>query len=667
MEKNKDSDGYWSKSNLIQAGGVLTGLIVFFSIIQVLSPNLSGNDSYFHIKYAWLIWHEGVIWDFPWLQGTLFKNVWVDHQFLYHLLLIPFTWIGDLYLAAKIAGIFWASGAIFTVYELIRRMDKPGSTWSRFAWIWPIVIAASSTTLLYRLNMTRLQAVSLIFMMAAIMLIEKKKYRLLLLLGFFYAWLYHGSVILIPLAFLYCLSSLVIEKRWVWKPIVWTMGGLCLGFIVNPYFPQSLVFLYKHIPQLFGGGTAVPLSSEWIDFQSWFLFQTAQGAWLCLFVGVLILGFSERRISQRTLFWFLANTMMLILFFKARRFVEYWPPFAVVFCASALCDNQLQWMPFFRGQESKDREFFPKQMRQAVFAGLVAVLLFSAGFRAVKTAQQIQFEAPPPERFITAASWLKAHTPKHSIVFNEQWDTFPDLFFHDHYNLWVTGLNPNLTYLLDPRLWRLYKNISYGYVPDTARFLKRDFGAQYALTLKNRGELNKLASDPNNGLTLVWEDKIISIYQIRPSDRLVQMEAELYPYQVSKAEGSLVCQAIEQTQCQDYGEPSAHGFLECRTRSRLAKIFWKVEIPKEGNWTIEGRFLKTKDGGTAEVLLNGKSLGVPINLLDGQTEVGKIQNLGIQSLAAGPLDVEIVYTLPSGQREKVFGMDLLRFTRTDNQ
>ncbi|MBI4766471.1 MAG: hypothetical protein HY787_18035 [Deltaproteobacteria bacterium] len=664
MNKKRGASRFSRKSRGFQAGLVFVCLIVFFWVIQLLAPHLSGNDSYFHIKYAWLIWQEGAIWDFPWLQGTLFKTTWVDHQFLYHLLLIPFTWFDDLYLSALGAGIFWAALALFTVYIVIRRLDTPDSAWFRYAWIWALVLAASSNTMLYRLGQTRIQAVSLIFMMVAIILMEKGKNRFLLPLGFFYAWLYHGSVILIPLTLLYSLSGLVVEKKWDWKPVAWAISGLGLGFIINPYFPQDIVFLYKHVIQFAGGESSVPLSAEWLNYPSWTLFQTTQGAWLVLFLGILTLAFSDRPISKRTLFWFLANSMMLILFFKARRFVEYWPPLAVVFFASAVFDHRDQWVSRFSKLTSDNRQGLTSRAYKAVLAGILTALFLSAGVRAYKTVQEIKEDAPP-DRFTAASSWLKSHTSRQTIVFNEQWDNFPDLFFNNHHNLWVTGLNLNFTYLLDPRLYRLYKNITYGNVADTARYLKREFGAQYALTLKEQGGLVRLATDPDNGLQLVWEDKTSAIYKLEPSDRQVQMKAELYPYRIVKAEEPVTCQTLEPGRSYN-NRPSPAGLLECKTAGGFAEIFWQIEIPREGTWKMEGQFPRTPNAATAQVFLNGKQQGPPLDLYGKGKQVGPLQDLGMRHLPAGPLDLAIRYNLPSGGGENIFGLDRLKFSRADH-
>lgn len=646
---------------LAQPIAVFAGLLLYFCLIQSLSDRISGNDSFFNIKYAWLLWHDGAVWNFPWLQGTIFRDAWVDHQFLFHVLLIPFTWIGNLSLAAKLAGAFWASAAVFSVYLVIRQMGEDGSLWRRWAWIWPLAIAASSHTMLYRLSNTRVQAVSAAFIMAAIALQEKGRYRSLLPLGFLFAWLYHGSVILIPVTFFYALSCLLIERRLVWKPVAYASAGLVVGFLINPYFPDSLYFLARHLPDVAGSGTGVPPSAEWVSYASWDLFQTTRGAWLLLLTGILVMTFYRLGLSRRTLFHFLSCCMMLILFLRARRFVEYWPLFVALFSASAIQEASGEIVSLIKRPpkpaDVQDRRLIPL----AFLSGLLVVLVFTSVVNALRTGREIAQNAPV-DRFANASAWLKANTPRHSVVYNSQWDTFPDLFFHNHHNLWVAGLNANFIYFLDPRLWLLYKNASDGYVEDTARYLKQSYRADYALTLKGEGGLTRLADRPENGLEPVWEDRQTAIYRLTPSDRFLQMEAELYP-RSADADNASTCQVVEISECQDFGKPSARAFLQCKSPENRATLAWTVDIPSPGLWLVEGRFPNGISEGKAAVSLNGQRLNGMTVLQKGPLSVGPWKTLGKIMLTKGLIRVEIFYDMAVKDNGPTFGLDVLKFTR----
>ncbi len=642
---------------------VYIGLLVYFCGISFLTDRLSGNDSYFHIKYAWLLWNDGRLWDFPWLQGTIFRDVWIDHWFLYHLLLIPFTWLGNLTIAGQAAAAFWAATALFGAYLLIRSFGIKDGTWRRFAWIWAIVLVASSSTLLYRLSNTRVQSVSLLFLIVAIFLMEKERHRWLLPLGFLYAWLYNGSVILLPVAALYMLTRLIMDRRFVWSSCIYPVIGLVLGLVLNPYFPDNLIFLWNHLQENLLRHTPVPVSNEWNEYSSWVLFDTCRGAWILLFGGMLALSFQGRILSRRSLSFFLINLLFLVMFFRAMRFVEYWPVFAVLFSASALQESRLSLRAFITASFPSVGQEKWKILHLASLSGLIVVLSIAAVISAQKAMNSIQ-ENSPVNRFVEATSWLKANTPKDSVVFNAQWDIFPELFFHDHHNRWVAGLNEAFVYWLEPRLWHLYRGIAAGYLIDTARFVKKDFRADYVLALKQQSwGLTEAAKNPDNGLELAWEDGQTVIYRVHPSERFFQIEGEYLPSPASDNGQILTCRREESSACRNYGNPSAGAFLLCEGRNPEAKLAWTIPVPSAGLWKVEGRFPQGPDMGSAIIRINGQPLGKAFSLESPANNVGPFQTLGEINLGAGSAGLEILFTAPASRKRPFFGLDALRFTR----
>ena len=641
---------------------VYIGLLAYFGGISFLADHFSGNDSYFHIKYAWLLWKDGHLWDFPWLQGTLFRNGWIDHQFLYHLLLIPFTWLGDLIIAAKVAASFWAATALFAAYLLIRSFGGGDTSWRRFAWIWVIVLVAASPTMLFRLSTTRVQSVSLLFLIVAILLMEKERHRLLLPLGFLYAWLYNGSVILLPISVLYMLTLWVMDRRFVWSPCLYAAIGLILGFVLNPYFPDNVIFLWNHFQEYLLHPTPVPVSMEWIDYPSWILFDSCRGAWILMLAGILALSFQGRVLSRRSLTFLFINLLFLVMFFRARRFVEYWPAFAVLFSASAIQESRPSLLALVEVYFPRISRENWKIFRMASLSGLIVALSVAAAISAQRAMDSIR-ESAPVDRFAEAASWLKANTPKDAIVFNAQWDIFPDLFFHDHHNRWIAGLNEAFIYYLEPRLWQLYRGIATGILPDTARYVKQDFRADYVLALKRSKGVTEAAQSPDNGLELAWEDNQTAIYRVRPSDRFFQIEGEFLPPPASNDGQLITCLREASSECWNYGNPSAGAFLLCEGRNPEAKLAWTILVPSAGLWKVESRFPQGQDTGSAIIHINGQPLGKTVSLESPIKNVGPFQTLGEINLGAGTARLEILFTTLPSRKLTSFGLDTLRFTR----
>ena len=96
--------------------------VVVLAGLQFTTPNLIGNDSYFHIRYAKVIREAGVRGfppPFPWLPLTILApDRYADHHMLFHLWLVPFT-LGDLRIGGKLAGLAGAVTFVATFVWLV--------------------------------------------------------------------------------------------------------------------------------------------------------------------------------------------------------------------------------------------------------------------------------------------------------------------------------------------------------------------------------------------------------------------------------------------------------------------------------------------------------------------------------------------------------------------
>src|SRR5688572_26863703 len=126
----------------------LAGALLVLIALHVATPNLVGNDSYFHIKYAEVMREAGVAGfppDFPWLPLTILApDVYADHHMLYHMLLTPFTF-GDLRIGGKAAAVAGAFALVMTFVWVLRRAG--GGPLG----VAVLALGASSADLLFRL------------------------------------------------------------------------------------------------------------------------------------------------------------------------------------------------------------------------------------------------------------------------------------------------------------------------------------------------------------------------------------------------------------------------------------------------------------------------------------------------------------------------------------
>jgi hypothetical protein len=158
------------------------------------------------------------------------------------------------------------------------------------------------------------------------------RYRLLIPLGFAYVWLCNAFSLLLLLSGAFVAAVLVVERRLEWRALAYPALGIVLGVLVNPYFPVNVAFIIDHLAPKIGSPT-IPVGNECYPYETWTLVGNsgvAPAAWV---LGALALGWRERRMDRATLSMFLLSVVFGFLMLKSRRFVEYFPPFALLFAA----------------------------------------------------------------------------------------------------------------------------------------------------------------------------------------------------------------------------------------------------------------------------------------------------------------------------------------------
>ena len=90
------------------------------------------------------------------------------------------------------------------------------------------------------------------------------------------------------------------------------------------------------------GATFLSVGNEWYPYDTGQLLNNSLPAFVAFAGGALALGLSGRKMDLRTALGFFTALLFGLMLFQARRFVEYFPPFALIFCAFA-------FSPLFKG------------------------------------------------------------------------------------------------------------------------------------------------------------------------------------------------------------------------------------------------------------------------------------------------------------------------------
>src|SRR6185295_2219552 len=98
--------------------------VIFWQLQFSTSAICCGDfDGYYHVKWTRILWDSirshSFVPSFPWLPlTTLNPRQYVDHHFLFHIFLIPFTLSEDPRLGAKISSALFGGLAVASCYWL---------------------------------------------------------------------------------------------------------------------------------------------------------------------------------------------------------------------------------------------------------------------------------------------------------------------------------------------------------------------------------------------------------------------------------------------------------------------------------------------------------------------------------------------------------------------
>ncbi len=461
---------------------------VLFYIVQFSSENLAGNDTYLYIKLADMIKSGGLIKEFPWLSATVINENFTGLHFLYCILLVPFTFLGNLIIAAKIASIFFLSLMLAIFYAILKSLKL------KFGCIWILLLLSGSAYFLARMNFARPLSLSVVFTLLIFFSLIKKNNLLLFITSFFFVWAHGSFPLSILLAFIFFAVNYIFKKELYYKSILFSFGGVILANLINPFFPNNLNYfsIYYLSPTPYFLTSQI---AEWqpIGIDDLFLSDATVLIIPFLILSVIyvfssVIGFinkkkelpafspqsSDKRLRRGgsenkiiSSFLFLISIIFFIGTLLQGRFIDYWVPFSVMFIAFYF---EFIYFDFAKNDKIKralEKIKFPKAFsKKDVKITLVCFLLIILGSSIYNKTNLVsqRYSHDSSKNIRETALWLKENTPKKSVVFNVNWGDFSKLFFYNSDNYYILGLDPKFLYLKSPEKYWLYANIGKGIV-----------------------------------------------------------------------------------------------------------------------------------------------------------------------------------------------------------
>jgi hypothetical protein len=486
----------------LEVAGALLLILAVMAWIQFGGPAILDNDGYYHIRWASMLrenWpHLPAFKNLP--LTTLNEHDYVDHHYLFHVFLIPFTF-GDLRIGAKLAAIVFSSVGIASLFALLVAYRV------RYRWLWLAPLVAGSEHFLYRMSMTRAPALSLAFLGLGTYLIFNRKHIWLGILSFVFVWSYSLFPLIFGFAIVYSICVYLSQRRFDFWGAIASLVGIVAGLVVNPYFPKNLALLREHLLMKYSSTYPVTVGVEWDPYDAWAMVGISAVAFIVFLVGLVAFEYRRRVDDLKPLFFLIVSVLLLIMTFKARRFIEYWPPFALLFAAFTV-SPRLERVRFAWLTRTRDRVI------AAIAAAVVtAAAILWMGWCVWLAREDVKSESDP-YTYRGASQWIARNVPAGSMIYNTNWDAFPALFYYNPNYAYVSGLDPTYLFNRDRQLWEVYESINDSEEENGAQVIKERFGADYAVTGNGDSDfLTNAKSDEN--FEVVFEDRFAVVLRLR--------------------------------------------------------------------------------------------------------------------------------------------------------
>ncbi|MDP2685182.1 MAG: hypothetical protein Q8P20_09185 [bacterium] len=500
-------------------------LVVSFSYFIYLqsSPTFADPDSFYHAKSALRIADGEIDKTFPWLQSTVLKDSYIDQHFLYHVFLIPFVKLMDPLLGTKLANIILSVSLVILFYWLMRKY------WVKFAF-WYAFLLMITTPFIFRINLIKAPVFSIIILLIGLYLLFDYRYKWLFVLSFLYVWAYGGFILILFFSGAYMVAGiykdivkrrrfrkigLIIGHNRELKLFLTSLGGVFFGLIINPYFPQNLVFYWHQLVKIgiINQQSVIPVGNEWYPY-NFFNLTAGTALMTILLVSTLIFFVIYfKKLNKKSLALFFIFLLFFIFTLKSRRYVEYYVPFTFLFIAFSI-NIFLENISY-----KKIGEYFIKFFSKFWYVAIIVLLYFAVMIplivvKDIKQTRQDFKNGISLTRFEKASTWLYNDSQPGDIVFHSSWDEFPILYYFNSKNYYIIGLDPTFAYEYDEVAYQKIVDITTGQQTENIYDdIKNIFKAKYLLIENNHQSMERNIKKEEN-FVKVYKDDEATIYEV---------------------------------------------------------------------------------------------------------------------------------------------------------
>jgi len=484
--------------------GVLAAAILAVVKVQFLTPTLWEADGYYHIRVADLIRTTGPLKSFHWARYSFFADRFADKDFLYHVLLVPFTMVQDLVLGGKLAACFTAALFIIVFWLVLKKYSHPALV--------PLFLAALllSDHFLYALSRPRSMVAAMALMVLGIHFLIRRKLPWIFALAFLYG-LEHITA---PLMVFFAVAIELVrhfedgpEGGFSWRPVAASAGGLLAGILLHPNFPNNILFTKLNlflVPYYAAKGGVLELGAEFFPISTRdlllgypLLFPAILFMIAALMVRPVKAGFPAKA------FFVCSAPFFLGMFLSQRYAVHGYPLY-------------LLWMgAHFSAWDREDVRGMGRAARLLALGGLGAAVLAAGFLTAGQIRRRALMESFVNGHYERVAGWFRRNVPPGEVIFHANWSDSQYFIGLNPQNDYFVTLDPIYMYAWDPGLYQLYRDAAHGRTADPYQILKDVFRVRYGYAGKNffGNLIAQVRADPR--FQVMAEDPLGVIFKLK--------------------------------------------------------------------------------------------------------------------------------------------------------
>jgi len=490
--------------------------IIAYALIVLAKPAFLDPDGFYHAKMAELFAQGDFARHFSYLVGTNLDQIYGDHHFLYHLLLVPLIKITPALSAVRLmvlASYFLLLGIVAWRLKALR---------APFTRLLVLMLAlAPEASVRYFLAKSHVLAIVFHILFVTALVKRRLEFQFLLAVAATYT---HGSY---PMLFGYVLANAVsqivtgagswrekISRAWFseWRSFAVVALGIATALVASPYFPEHLAY---HVFNTFsiafrGAVNQVRVGAEWYPMATseiirllvvWVIMT---GAILWLAASRRLKAFARPELAQEFFTYALISFGYFFLSLYSVRHVDFFVLFLVLAIGSfgALVLGRMEW-----------RELWPERLNKILLTflgGCVAIFCLLTAASNIQLFRKSFFTWNYLEKVSTI---LRERTKPGETIFNADWESFPMLFYWNDQFRYISGLDERFLAAKNPDFAKNYEE-KWPKNGDFSSMMSK-FNARFYLIDKRQGRdelYRKILSSPE--LSLIYQDKEAMLFEL---------------------------------------------------------------------------------------------------------------------------------------------------------